>query len=108
CGIATRHFNLAAPSPHSAEYRSNLRPNCEELNMATKSNHESMNALTLQSAELCDCKRQVIGVTHSLLTPGNLIANFFDLAVNELIGLRTRAEIEAIEQAAVLILECEA
>jgi len=67
-----------------------------------------MNALTLQSAELCDCKRQVIGVTHSLLTPGNLIANFFDLAVNELIGLRTRAEIEAIEQAAVLILECEA
>jgi arabinose-5-phosphate isomerase len=35
------------------------------------------------------------------------IESFFDLAVDELAALRTRAEVDAIEQAANLILECE-
>lgn len=35
------------------------------------------------------------------------VQTFFDLVIEELSALRTRAEIEAIERAAVLILECE-
>src|SRR5918912_264805 len=41
-------------------------------------------------------------------SPAEEIESFFDLAINELIGLRTRAEAEAIERAADLILESEA
>lgn len=35
------------------------------------------------------------------------VQTFFDLVIDELSALRTRAEIEAIERAAVLILDCE-
>jgi arabinose-5-phosphate isomerase len=39
--------------------------------------------------------------------PSNSVQTFFDLVIDELSALRTRAEIEAIERAAVLILDCE-
>ncbi|HWP43776.1 MAG TPA: hypothetical protein VNO14_11105, partial [Blastocatellia bacterium] len=38
---------------------------------------------------------------------GEVIESFFDLAIGELEALRTRAEVDAIEMAANLILECE-
>ncbi len=38
---------------------------------------------------------------------GKAVETFFDLVIDELSALRTRAEIEAIERAASLILECE-
>jgi D-arabinose 5-phosphate isomerase GutQ len=41
-------------------------------------------------------------------SPIEEIESFFDLAVSELVGLRTRAETDAIERAADLILESEA
>ena len=40
--------------------------------------------------------------------PGEQVQEFFDLALREMASLRTRAEIDAIEQAAALILDCEA
>jgi len=50
------------------------------------------------------------GVTRisSCKTPLEAIEAFFDLAVDEMGALRTRAELDAIERAAHLILECEA
>ena len=40
-------------------------------------------------------------------SPAKAVQTFFDLVINELGALRTRAEAEAIERAAVLILDCE-
>ena len=40
-------------------------------------------------------------------SPAASVQTFFDLVIDELSGLRTRAEIEAIQRAAVLILDCE-
>jgi arabinose-5-phosphate isomerase len=40
-------------------------------------------------------------------SPASSVARFFDLVIDELSALKTRAEIEAIEQAADLILDCE-
>ena len=40
-------------------------------------------------------------------SPGSAVQTFFDLVIDELSLLRTRAEIEAVERAAILILECE-
>lgn len=40
-------------------------------------------------------------------TPSHAVEEFFDLAQKELAALRTRAEVDAIERAAELILECE-
>ena len=40
-------------------------------------------------------------------SPSSSIQSFFNLVIEELSALRTRAEIEAIERAAVLILDCE-
>ncbi|MFY9574323.1 MAG: SIS domain-containing protein, partial [Blastocatellia bacterium] len=40
-------------------------------------------------------------------SPAESIQTFFDLVIDELAALRTRAEIEAIERAADLILDCE-
>jgi len=40
-------------------------------------------------------------------SPSTSIQGFFNLVIEELSALRTRAEIEAIERAAVLILDCE-
>ena len=40
-------------------------------------------------------------------SPAESIETFFDLVIDELAGLRTRAEVEAIERAADLILDCE-
>jgi arabinose-5-phosphate isomerase len=41
------------------------------------------------------------------LRPAEAIETFFELAMGELAAMRTRAEVEAIEQAADLIIECE-
>ncbi|HSE98521.1 MAG TPA: SIS domain-containing protein [Blastocatellia bacterium] len=57
-------------------------------------------AIEPQSAEATD--RRALSID-----AGEAIEMFFDLAVDELLDLRTRAEIDAIEQAAGLILECE-
>src|SRR6266850_1947516 len=38
---------------------------------------------------------------------GDAVETFFDLVIDELSALRTRAEVEAIERAASLILDCE-
>ncbi|HJZ67945.1 MAG TPA: SIS domain-containing protein [Blastocatellia bacterium] len=40
-------------------------------------------------------------------SPAESIETFFDLVINELSALRTRSEVDAIEQAADLILDCE-
>jgi arabinose-5-phosphate isomerase len=40
-------------------------------------------------------------------SPAGSVETFFDLVINELSALRTRAEIDAIERAADLILDCE-
>jgi len=40
-------------------------------------------------------------------TPGEAVEAFFDLVIDELSALRTRAELDAIEVAASLILDCE-
>jgi D-arabinose 5-phosphate isomerase GutQ len=40
-------------------------------------------------------------------SPSESVQTFFDLVIDELSALRTRAEIEAVEQAADLILDCE-
>ena len=40
-------------------------------------------------------------------SPSSSVQTFFDLVIDELSLLRTRAEIEAVERAAILILECE-
>ncbi|HSE37560.1 MAG TPA: SIS domain-containing protein [Blastocatellia bacterium] len=40
-------------------------------------------------------------------SPSSSVQTFFDLVIDELSALRTRSEIEAIERAAVLILDCE-
>jgi arabinose-5-phosphate isomerase len=40
-------------------------------------------------------------------SPAESVETFFDLVIDELSALRTRSEIEAIEQAAELILDCE-
>jgi arabinose-5-phosphate isomerase len=40
-------------------------------------------------------------------SPAASVQTFFDLVIDELSGLRTRAEIEAIQRAALLILDCE-
>jgi len=43
----------------------------------------------------------------SVESPAASVQTFFDLVIDELSGLRTRSEIEAIQRAAVLILDCE-
>lgn len=40
-------------------------------------------------------------------TPGEAVQTFFDLVIDELAALRTRAEIDSIERAADLIINCE-
>ncbi len=47
-------------------------------------------------------------LTETSINPAQEVERFFDLAVEEMSALRTRAEVEAIEAAAKLILECEA
>lgn len=44
---------------------------------------------------------------HERESPAESIETFFDLVIDELSALRTRAEVDAIEQAADLILDCE-
>lgn len=73
----------------------------------------------LQGAELSIPARAITGAgaliasdvetrqTEDRNSPADAIETFFDLAIDELSALRTRAEIEAIEQAADLILDCE-
>src|SRR2546423_12637127 len=57
-----------------------------------------------QSSELM----QKAPVSRPRKSPVEEIESFFDLAIDELISLRTRAEADAIERAADLILESEA
>ncbi|HKS40589.1 MAG TPA: SIS domain-containing protein, partial [Blastocatellia bacterium] len=48
-----------------------------------------------------------LAATEKKSSPTEEVESFFDRVVEELSGLRTRAEAEAIERAADLILECE-
>lgn len=56
----------------------------------------------------CNVMMHEAVMTETQDRPSDVIETFFDLAMKELAGLRTRAETEAIERAAELILECEA
>lgn len=92
--------------------------------MATRRDRGPLRALTITSSEapgddsvinLADNRAGELGTAaesapiNTALRPdaGHAIESFFDLAMHELAALRTRAEVEAIEQAALLILECE-
>ncbi len=60
-------------------------------------------ALAVEPAPECEAAARSTG-----LSPGEETQRFFDVVVGELSALRTRAEVDAIERAADLILECEA
>ncbi|HWC77498.1 MAG TPA: SIS domain-containing protein [Blastocatellia bacterium] len=68
-------------------------------------NHAEGNNHQMKSSGLAGNYVEVepIGVA----SPSDAVDGFFDLALAELAGLRTRAEVAAIEQAAELILKCE-
>jgi arabinose-5-phosphate isomerase len=54
-----------------------------------------------------DCRIVEQQHTLSAETSSNPVHNFFDLVIDELSALRTRAELESIERAAELIFDCE-
>ncbi|HEX5735023.1 MAG TPA: SIS domain-containing protein [Blastocatellia bacterium] len=93
--------------------------------MAKRLHPNSMARLPLQPAELVEDEAlsrgkveaaESNGASHngssasghiSPLNPTEAIETFFELAIKELAAMRTRAEVEAIERAAELIIECE-
>lgn len=105
--------------------------------MATRRERDSLNAVPAHSSEIekqttraidrrgnlspvtDSCKKGTNGNGHAANgksapaqakkgeSPSPAVEEFFDLAQKELAALRTRAEVDAIERAAELILECE-
>jgi len=88
--------------------------------MVTSRQPDSFNSLTLDSSEidgstdtpasLAEAPAQTITPDNEALKqagPAEPVERFFDLVRDELAALRTRAEVDAIERAAELILECE-
>ncbi|HYP28004.1 MAG TPA: SIS domain-containing protein [Blastocatellia bacterium] len=106
--------------------------------MATRRERDSLNAVSVHSSEIekeaarainrrgslppasGSCEKGTNGNGHAAngrsasaqpkkdKSPSHAVEEFFDLAQKELAALRTRAEVDAIERAAELILECEA
>src|SRR3954454_21985338 len=80
--------------------------------MATRREPNSFNSFTLDSSESPegDAAEQSASPGTERATqesPVESVETFFDLVRDELAALRTRAEVDAIERAADLILECE-
>ncbi len=80
--------------------------------MATRPDLETINAITARTVEVDDSvngdsEKSALGSVASHPSPIQAVENFFELALEELTALRTRAEADAIERAADLILECE-
>ena len=104
--------------------------------MATRRERDSLNAVRVHSSEIEEAERSINrrgslphpidsskkgsnGNGHAAngkdpaaqsekgKSPSHAVDEFFDLAQKELAALRTRAEVDAIERAAELILECE-
>jgi len=100
--------------------------------MATSRDHEGFKVVTVESTPLKDRPDSALGVapqaanldagiglaaSHDIGVAGNgaamehtpiaAVETFFDLVIDELSALRTRAESEMIERAAALILDCE-
>jgi D-arabinose 5-phosphate isomerase GutQ len=80
--------------------------------MATRPDLETINAIIARTVEVedplnGDSEESALGSAASHPSPVQAVENFFELALDELAALRTRAEADAIERAADLILECE-
>src|SRR5262245_25460346 len=86
--------------------------------MSTRRQRDSLKSTSVQAAELkVDLEREFehqsngskpVEDSSPIQAPVQAIDSFFDLALRELSALRTRAELDAIERAADLILEREA
>jgi D-arabinose 5-phosphate isomerase GutQ len=100
--------------------------------MATSRDQEPFNFVAVEASGLKDLADSVIGIVPQVATgdagviadesragsldgsgaveqrrPAAAVETFFDLVIDELSALRTRAEIDMIERATALILECE-
>jgi arabinose-5-phosphate isomerase len=81
--------------------------------MATRPDLEAINAITARRVDVeetvnGDSETPALGsAAPSHPSPIQAVETFFELALEELAALRTRAEADAIERAADLILECE-
>lgn len=80
--------------------------------MATRPDLETINAITPRTVEVedpvnGDLEMSALGSAAGYPSPVQAVENFFVMALEELAALRTRAEADAIESAADLILECE-
>ncbi|HJQ67401.1 MAG TPA: SIS domain-containing protein [Blastocatellia bacterium] len=84
--------------------------------MAKRLHPNSITGLPVQPAELVEGGAESNGASQngsaasrrdSTTAATEAIENFFELAMKELAAMRTRAEVEAIERAAELIIECE-
>jgi arabinose-5-phosphate isomerase len=80
--------------------------------MATRPDLEAINATIPKSVSVEDAVNGgsagcVTGGAPGHPSPVEAVENFFELALEELAALRTRAEADAIERAADLILDCE-
>jgi arabinose-5-phosphate isomerase len=80
--------------------------------MATRPDLETINTLIARTVEVesavnGDSEGSALGSAASHPSPIQAIESFFELALEELAALRTRAEADAIERAADLILDCE-
>jgi D-arabinose 5-phosphate isomerase GutQ len=88
--------------------------------MVTRPQPDSFNSITIDSSEIdgaIDTSASRAEEPAQTASPGNEeikrvspvepVETFFDLVRDELAALRTRAEVDAIERAAELILECE-
>jgi len=80
--------------------------------MATRPDLEAVNPITAKAVEVEDpvnsgAEKTALRSAVSHPSPIQAVEDFFTLALEELAALRTRAEADAIERAADLILECE-
>jgi arabinose-5-phosphate isomerase len=78
--------------------------------MATRREKQPLKALSAKASgthSIPNSSLQPINPIDTEATPGGAVENFFDLAIEEITALRTRAELDAIEAAADLILDCE-
>ena len=87
--------------------------------MSTRQERNSFTELSITPSKLDEATRPAtdaaesndmmnkLAATEKQSSPTEEVESFFDRVVEELSGLRTRAEAEAIERAADLILECE-
>ena len=75
--------------------------------MTTKPDLEARSGIATRISEVEDSERPALGSAATHPSPSAAVEAFFELALDELAALRTRAETDAIERAADLILDCE-